>query len=91
MYNFEFIKDGKKWHRVNKRVARKEFNGGGVVHLTASKVRPDNDLIGVYDISKPCNPDKFDTFDNYVNNFRFYNCNAETGNNVNYYIENVEV
>lgn len=91
MYNFEFIKDGKKWHRVDKRIARKEFDGGGVVHLTASRVRPDNDLIGTYDILKPCNPDKFDTFDNYVNNFRFYNCNAETGNNVNYYIECKEV
>lgn len=91
MYNFEFIKDGKKWHRVNKRVARKEFDAGGVVHLTASKVRPDNDLIGVYDISTPCNPDQFDTFDNYVNSFKYYNCSNETGKNVNYFIESVEV
>ena len=29
MYKFEFMKDGKKWHRVDKRVARKAYKAGG--------------------------------------------------------------
>nr|DAR87860.1 MAG TPA: hypothetical protein [Caudoviricetes sp.] len=90
MYNFEFIKDGKKWHRVNKRVARKAFNTGMVVHLTTSRAYPGS-VLGSCDIQLPTKPDPFNEFDDYVNSFKFYNCNAEMGNNVNYYIENVEV
>ena len=86
MYNFEFIKDGKKWHRVNKRVARKEFDAGGVVHLTTSKAYPGS-WVGWRYIQLPPDPDRFDTFDNYVNEFEYYCCDSEMGKRVNYFIE----
>lgn len=90
MLRVELLDCDKVYKRVDKRVARKEFNAGRVVHLTTSRAYPGS-LVGSCDIQLPQTPDQFDTFDNYVNNFKFYNCNAEMGNNINYYIESVEV
>ena len=87
MLNIEYLDGDKIYKRVDKRIARKAFDMGMVVHLTTSRVSPTNDLIGVYDIEKPSDPDRFDTFDNYVNSFKYYNCNNEVGNSVNYFIE----
>lgn len=86
MLQMELLNGGKIYRRVDKRVARKQFNTGMVVHLTTSRVYPGS-LVGSCDIQISPDPDRFDTFDNYVNSFKYYNCNSEVGNGVNYFIE----
>ena len=82
MYNFEFIKDGKKWHRVDKRVARKEFDTGGVVYLAPCKANPRADWVGLISIRK-----ESAGFDTVINEFEYYNCNFEMGKRAAYYVE----
>lgn len=86
MLQMELLDCDKVYKRVDKRVARKEFNAGRVVHLTTSRAYLGS-MVGSYNIQLPPEPDRFDTFDNYVNNFKYYNCNSELGNKVNYFIE----
>ena len=86
MLQMELLNGDKIYKRVDKRVARKQFNTGMVVHLTTSRAYPGS-VVGSYDIQLPPDPDRFDTFDNYVNSFKYYNCNSEVGNSVNYFIE----
>ena len=86
MLNIEYLDGDKIYKRVDKRVARKAFNTGMVVHLTTSRAYPGS-LVGSCDIQLSPDPDRFNTFDNYVNSFKYYNCNSEVGNCVNYFIE----
>lgn len=86
MLNIEYLDRGKVYKRVDKRVARKQFNAGRVVHITTSMVRPGG-MIGSCNIQMSPDPDSLDTFDNYVNSFKYYNCNSEVGTSVNYFIE----
>ncbi len=86
MLQMELLDRDTVYKRVDKRMARKAFDAGRVVHLTTSRAYPGS-LVGSYDIKLPLNPDSFDTFDNYVNSFKYYNCSNETGRNVNYFIE----
>lgn len=86
MLQMELLNGDKIYKRVDKRVARKQFNTGMVVHLTTSRAYPGS-MVGSYDIQLPPDPDRFDTFDNYVNSFKYYNCNSEVGKSVNYFIE----
>ena len=85
MLQMELLNGDKIYKRVDKRVARKQFNTGMVVHLTTSRAYPGS-LVGSYDIQLPPDPDRFDTFANYVNSFKYYNCNSEVGKSVNYFI-----
>lgn len=82
MYNFEFIKDGKKWHRVDKRIARKEFDAGGVVYLVPCKANPCSYWVGLIGICK-----ESAGFDTVINEFEYYNCNTELGKRAAYYVE----
>lgn len=86
MLQMELLNGDKIYKRVDKRVARKEFNAGVVVHLTTSRAYPGG-MVGSCNIQMSPDPDRFDTFDNYVNSFKYYNCNSEVGKSVNYFIE----
>lgn len=86
MLQVELLDGDKIYKRVDKRVARKQFNTGMVVHLTTSRAYPGG-MVGSCDIQLSPDPDSLDTFDNYVNSFKYYNCNSELGNRVNYFIE----
>jgi len=86
MLQIELLDGSMVYKRVDKRIARKEFNMGRVVHLTTSRVYPGS-VVGSCDIQLPTKPDPFNTFDDYVNSFKYYNCNSEVGNRVNYYVE----
>ena len=55
MYNFEFIKDGKKWHRVDKRVARKAYKAGAVVGLTPCESSICSMWVSLVDVSNASN------------------------------------
>lgn len=86
MLQMELLDGDKIYKRVDKRIARKQFNAGMVVHLTTSRAYPGS-LVGSCDIQMSPDPDRFDTFDNYVNRFKYYNCNSEVGKDVNYFID----
>jgi hypothetical protein len=86
MLNIEYLDGDKIYKRVDKRVARKAFNTGMVVHLTTSKAHPGS-WVGWREIQLPQDPDRFNTFDNYVNEFEYYSCDSEMGKRVNYFIE----
>ena len=86
MLNIEYLDGDKIYKRVDKRIARKAFDMGMVVHLTTSRAYPGS-VLGSCDIQLPTKPDPFNGFDNYVNSFKYYNCNTETGKSVNYFIE----
>nr|DAG02237.1 MAG TPA: hypothetical protein [Siphoviridae sp. ctmqu18]DAI46367.1 MAG TPA: hypothetical protein [Caudoviricetes sp.] len=82
MYNLEFIKDGKEYKKVDKRVARKLFDAGGVVYLAPCKANPCSDWVGLIDIRK-----ESAAFDTVINKFEYYNCNTELGKRAAYYVE----
>ena len=69
--------------RINKRVARKLFNEGKTLWITACNMRPECGLLmnaGTYE-------NEFVDFDKFVNSFAYYNCNNETGRYPAFYIE----
>lgn len=69
--------------RINKRVARKLFNEGKMVWITACNMRPEQGLLmnaGTYE-------NELSNFDTFVNSFTYYNCNNETGRYPAFYIE----
>lgn len=69
--------------RINKRVARKLFNEGKTVWITACNMRPECGLLmnaGTYE-------NELIDFDTFVNSFTYYTCNNETGRYPAFYIE----
>lgn len=65
--------------KITKALARKLYDEGKPVRLVASKMNPD--LFSSPIDRKVCGVD----FENVVNAFRYYNCNAECGKRVCYY------
>ena len=84
MYKFEFIKDGKKWHRVDKRVARKAYKARAVVGLVPCESSICLMWVSSIDVCNASNDIDFDTI---VNEFEYYNCNTELGKRAAYYVE----
>lgn len=68
--------------RISMTVARRLFNKGTEIYMLPSKVAVENIWI------LPTNLHKGDSsFDAQVNAYRYYNCSAETGNRIHFYIE----
>ena len=68
--------------RIYKEEARKRYENGEKIYLLPSKAR-----IGSIWISPIMIIKGEGTFDSKVNAFSYYNCSAETGRAVHYYIE----
>lgn len=69
--------------KVDKRMARKEYNSGNTIYLLPSKAAPGSCWITPATVSNRCNKD----FDALINEYSYYNCNNETGLRVTYYID----
>ena len=82
MYNFEFSKNGKAYKKVDKRVARKLFDAGGVVYLAPCKANPCSYWVYMISVCK-----ESAGFDTVINEFEYYNCNTELGKRAAYYVE----
>jgi hypothetical protein len=78
----------KEYRRVQKRVARKIYESGGIVYLCPCKLRP----------GEPWHPEVSVTlsdgtryapiaFDNAVDQFEFYNCKGGAGSYAAYYVK----
>ena len=69
--------------KVNKPTARKLYRRGCEIHLLPCKVRLNNEWVSPIAISLETHKD---TFDRVVNQYEFYNCNAELGYYAHYYV-----
>lgn len=69
--------------QVQKRTARKLFESGETIYIQACNMQP----FGVWSTCYDINKDRSDgaTFESIVNNFEYYNCNAETGYYATFY------
>ena len=67
--------------KITKPSAEKLFNVGETVYLLPNKVKLGNQWILPFAI----NDSKGMTFDNFINNYAYYNCNKETGTTVAFY------
>lgn len=68
--------------KITKPKARAVYNAGGNVYLMASKLRVGNAWVQPVCINK----NSGEEFESQINAFSYYNCNAETGKAVNYYL-----
>lgn len=68
--------------RIDKREARKMYENGGAVCMIASKLR-----IGSTAMGNPAVVGKHSgrSFEQAVNEFKYYNCNPTCGNEVHFY------
>lgn len=81
-----YVRDGKTFSRIDKRKARIKYNEGKTIYLIPDKMRWDN----VW--QQPCSIDNKSEvdFDTRVNEFSYYNCDAERGRGVKYFVEDVK-
>lgn len=84
MNNYIFTSNGKKYKRIDKRIARKMYDAGHNIILCACNLRPFSQWHAETETNKKqCDNT---TFDYLVNQFEFYNCiNSETGKHASYY------
>lgn len=79
----------KNWRRITKPRARKLYADGVDVYCLAKKMNPENMFVPpalIEPIYACCLPN-IDSFDSFVNNYIYYNCNSETGKDVYYYVK----
>ena len=67
--------------KITSNTAKKMFANGETIYLLPSKVRLGNAWILPFAISDA----EGRTFDQYVNEYKYYNCNKETGTAVAFY------
>lgn len=88
MKNLEFT--GKLYNetitikQVQKRTAKKMFDKGLTIYIQTSNFYPFGNWSNCFDIN--INKHFDSKFDTYVNQFEYYNCNAETGLYTHFYI-----
>ena len=81
---FEAIAYGapyKRYESVNRQKAKRLFNEGKVIFLCPSKTNPCSMFGNICSIEK-----NDETFEQIENAFSYYNCNAETGKRITFYI-----
>ena len=77
----------RKMIRIRKNEARKLFDNYVPVYLIPCKLNPGPWVGYGVKVEKDSDRQLFDDFDDVVNVFEYYNCNAETGLYVHYYKE----
>lgn len=74
------------YKRINKAMARNEYNNGNSVFILPCKVRLDTGWILPYMINSSIND--AESFDKIVNAYEYYNCQYnETGKYASYYLK----
>lgn len=76
MKQYNYKKDGFTYHRIDKRAAETAYNNGWTIVFCPCNIRPDSS----YGLAIDMNIAQTETsFEKLLNNFEYYNCNAETG------------
>ena len=81
-----FRRDGIWYRQIDKRLARKCFDAGKQILFLSSNLRFDNLWQYPCPIRKEDSYGKRD-FDYIVNDYTYYNCDAERGRYIHYYIK----
>lgn len=84
MIHIDFTDRGTRYVRVTKTTARKAYGAGKTVILCPCKLRPGGPWNP--EISVKRNAEDPETFDQRVNNFVWYNLNAESGRYPMYFL-----
>ena len=71
--------------RIDKRVAEKMFNNGITIYLHSSNMMFDNVWQSPCPINNYQGQDR--TFNQICNEYRYYNCDAERGRRIKFYIK----
>lgn len=77
------------FRKISKKLAIKMYNENYNITLVASKCRPEGFLACHIKRSDYFNGDA-PTLDKYSNEYRYYNCNYETGRAVAFYVESYD-
>lgn len=86
MQNEDYIYNGERVIRVNKKVARQMYNNGKQIWLIPDMMRLDNAWQSPCPISKKDNGGDRE-FDARVNEFAYYNCDRVRGHGVKYFVK----
>lgn len=90
MQNEDYIYNGERVIRVNKKVARQMYNNGKQIWLIPDMMRLDNAWQSPCPISTKDNGGDRE-FDARVNEFVYYNCDNERGRGVKYFIKEIDL
>lgn len=75
----QYVIDGITYTRISKAKARKLFENGECVGICPVNIDPSSIWGGMVEFQKECKCENW-SFDNFVNNFVYYNCQLnETG------------
>lgn len=86
MQQEEYVRQGVKYVRIDKRKARIKFNEGKAIFLIPDMMRLENAWQSPCPISNNELSAIGTSFDNHVNDFMYYNCDSERGRGVKYFI-----
>lgn len=91
MNDMTYYWQGKRYARIDKRVARAAYDRNQTVYLQSCKYVPFSDDWPAYGLDKAhveesSAPGRH-TFDSLVNNYAFYNCNYESGYYTAYWLQ----
>lgn len=87
MIQMEFKLNGTQIIRVNRRTAKALYSNGESIYLCACKMHPGPPW---YPERRIRQTEPGDDFERHENEFRYYNCSAETGKRINYFREETE-
>lgn len=79
--------DGRNIRQVNKTIAKKIYESGGVVYLLASNLDFDNNMSSPQKISKAGQQHAGYDFEQIISNYIAFNCDTIRGRYVNYFVE----
>lgn len=80
-------KDGRNIRQVNKTIAKKIYESGGMVYLLASNLEFDNKVNRPQETSKDGIQYAGLDFDQIISNYIAFNCDTIRGRYVNYFVE----
>lgn len=80
-------KDGRNIRQVNKTIAKKIYESGGIVYLLSSNLDFDNKVNRPQETSKDGQQYAGYDFDTIISNYIYYNCDTIRGRYVNYFVE----
>lgn len=86
MQQEEYVRQGVKYVRIDKRKAKIKFNEGKTIFLIPDMMRLENAWQSPCPISNNRLSAIGASFDNHVNDFMYYNCDSERGRGVKYFI-----
>lgn len=91
MQKEEYIENGIRYVRVDKRKARIKFDKGVTIFLIQDGMRLGNAWQSLCPISNDRDSAIGRTFDNHVNDFMYYNCDSERGRGVKYFVKSEDL